>query len=83
MDSTEMATAYGSSYPGNTMRTTVTMEVCSTRRQGLTLVHFSVQRKRYSGDKGGFGRCLGGIHSGVEVVFRRLRDALSGRNASG
>jgi len=57
--------------------TTVTPMACPTRctycRQGLTLVHFSAQRKRFLWDKGCnwglFRGCSGGVE-GYEGVFR-------------
>jgi hypothetical protein len=32
-----------------------------TARQGLTLVHFSAQRRRFLWDRGAFRGCLGGV----------------------
>jgi len=56
----------------------------ATARQGLTLVHFSAQRKRCLWDKGCFREGSGGIFwGGVEGLFRRLGDVLNFRNGSG
>ena len=51
--------------------------------QGLTLVHFSAQLKRFLWDKGCLGGVQGEFMAGVEGVLRRLGDVLSVRNGSG
>jgi hypothetical protein len=51
--------------------------------QGLTLVHFSAQRKRFLWDKGRVGGVQKVGVEGVVGVFRRLGDVLSATNGSG
>ena len=54
-----------------------------TFHPGLTLVHFSAQRKRFLWDKGCFGGVEGLFMAGLEGVRRRSGDVLSVRTGSG
>jgi hypothetical protein len=47
------------------------------RRHGLTIVHFSAQRRRFWWDKKYLRDVQGVFKAGVEGVFRRLGDVLS------